>query len=280
MNQITKEQKKFLSKFICVRISKHPKNDDFIKSFECERNKNLVLRLQSDAFNEDCTGVTAHYLIVYDNTIPVIYFALKAGSLFSPLEHTLQEMGKQVLKKWNDTFHNDTIEDIYSIIDKVNSYPCGFPDNIVDICKSYDILQRDVYMEKETKTFQVTHTYAGIELEMFCVNDNARSIWIEAKTFHTLGETMYWSKIVPIFFKVQNLIGCKYCFLFAADNTPDETLVNYYNVALKFERMVNIGTTKPEYDFMCIPMFCDLNTLKSQRKDFFNNFNEDETELA
>lgn len=257
MSKITKRQKKFLKKFKCVRISSNKKYDDMTVDFKCKRNKNLVARLQSEAFNEDCTGVTAHYLIIYNKEMPVLYFALKAGSLFTPLEQNLQ-----------------------NIVNKMLSEPKKIVAEKIEIRDKYSELLNDVELEKNTYTFQVDHTYAGIELDMFCVNDNARDIWKDAKTFHTLGKTMFWSKIVPIFIKVKKWIGCQYCFLFAADTTKDESLVNYYAIELKFERMIDIGTSKPKYDFGCIPMLCAISDLEKHQKEFFNNFNLDDDILA
>lgn len=281
MKKITKGQKEFLKKFECVRISDDIKYNEMTTDFRCRRNRNLVERLQSDAYNEDIVGATAHYLIIYNMETPVLYFVLKAGSLYTPLERDLQEMGEQILKKWKNKNYDDCQKKIQNIVKQVLDQSDPFPSDMINVCKQYKDLLCDVELERETQTIQVTHTYAGIELEVFCVNENARDIWKNANTFQTLGKTMYWSKIVPIFFNVQRLIGCKYCFLFAADSTKDETLVNYYTVDLKFKRMTNIGTPKPEYDFRCIPMFCDMSKLKQYQVDFFDNFNlDDNAELA
>ena len=34
--------------------------------------------------------------------------------------------------------------------------------------------------------------------------------------------------------------------------SEDGTLINYYNVSLKFEQPNNVGTSKPSYDFCCV----------------------------
>ena len=86
---------------------------------------------------------------------------------------------------------------------------------------------------------------------------------------------MFWSKIVPILLQTQNLIGCQYCFLFAADSTEDGTLVNYYSENLKFKRMVDIGVPKPRYDFLCVLMLCNISDLAKYQEDFFCNFGID-----
>ena len=92
---------------------------------------------------------------------------------------------------------------------------------------------------------------------------------------HTMGETLYWKYIVPKFIEVQKIAGCEYAFLFAADLSEDRTLVNYYDVSLKFQQQLDIGTNKPLYDFACVFMCQRINRLKELKDEFFNSFNMD-----
>ena len=91
-----------------------------------------------------------------------------------------------------------------------------------------------------------------------------------------MGEVIFWDKIVPKFFEVQEIVGCEYVFLFAADLSEDRTLINYYNVCLKFEIDEEVGTNKPYYDFACAFMCQKLNFLKKNQRLYFENFNLDE----
>lgn len=86
---------------------------------------------------------------------------------------------------------------------------------------------------------------------------------------------MFWYKILPLILSVRDIIGCQYCFLFAADSSDDGTLENYYKTILKFKRMDKIGVSKPKYDFMCIPMLCEISELEIAANNFFENFNVD-----
>lgn len=90
-----------------------------------------------------------------------------------------------------------------------------------------------------------------------------------------MGEVIFWRFIVPKFFEVQEIVGCEYAFLFAADLSEDRTLINYYNVSLKFAIDVPMGTNKPLYDFTCAFMCQKLSMLKENRKVYFDNFNID-----
>ncbi len=110
----------------------------------------------------------------------------------------------------------------------------------------------------------------------FCTNDNTKAVWKSYELGHSLGEVIFGKKIVPKFFEVQNIVGCEYAFLFAADLSEDRTLINYYDVILKFEIDTEEGTNKPLYDFTCAFMCQKLSVMKENQESYFNNFNIDE----
>ena len=122
-------------------------------------------------------------------------------------------------------------------------------------------------------------THPSIELVPFCTNDAMKSKWKEYHLGHTMGETLFWKFIAPKFFAVQELAGCEYVFLFAADLSEDGSLVNYYDVSLKFQKRLDVGTNKPFYDFCCEFMCQEVNKMKKNRELFFENFNIDEGDI-
>lgn len=137
-------------------------------------------------------------------------------------------------------------------------------------------LDEDKKTEKNEKVSRVNKTYSGIELVHFCTNENSKNKWKEFGFSNSMGEVIFWDKIVPKFFEVQEIVGCEYVFLFAADLSEDRTLINYYNVCLKFEIDEEVGTNKPYYDFACAFMCQKLNFLKKNQRLYFENFNLDE----
>lgn len=159
MGKITDEQLRIIEKFSCERLSCRPENLDLIKTFTNKRGKGLVNYLQHCAWEEDVQGVTANYLIKSCTGEAVMFFSLKCGALFDPLD--------------------------------------------------------------------------------------------------------------------EKTIGCQYVFLFAADMSEDATLINYYNVALKFGQPTDISTNKPQYDLCCQFMCQGIGDLKKNQEEFFNNFNPD-----
>ena len=84
-------------------------------------------------------------------------------------------------------------------------------------------------------------TYPAIEVVEFCANENGRSAWKHLGINRKMGECVFWHCIVPKLIKVQEVIGCQYVYLFAADSSLDGDLANYYKVALHFEQSATLG---------------------------------------
>ena len=136
-------------------------------------------------------------------------------------------------------------------------------------------MELDKQKELNRDIYRVGSTYAGIELVHFCKNLNVKDNLTLPCLNHTLGEVLFWKFIVPIILKVQDSIGCKYIFLFAADSTENELLITYYRETLKFRQAEDISTSKPIYDFNCMFMCQSLSDLKENQKQCFENFNPD-----
>ena len=74
---------------------------------------------------------------------------------------------------------------------------------------------------------------------------------------------------------VKRIVGCEYLFLFAADSTDDQTLVEYYRNILNFDDSKERAVVKPVYDFSCKFMYQETTPLAKMRQDFFDNFNSE-----
>lgn len=72
------------------------------------------------------------------------------------------------------------------------------------------------------------------------------------------------------------IVGCEYLFLFAADQTEDALLVNFYAEKLGFECRDEHCAAIPMYDFTCQFMSQKTNVLKEKQQEFFDHFNPDE----
>lgn len=293
--RITKEQEEILSQFKCERLSANYENIELIKNFTCRNGQGLVDYLQGEAWKDDCEGKTACYLVKAPNGKPCLFFALKCGALFQPLdEEALQkeyEDAKGVLRLLQDQSsqnpdrdkimiqleqlrvkRNMTLEDVKKMVESNAKRKKNSRHRVLKL------IERDKIREGARPIQRVGQTFPGIELTHFCTDDNEKKIWSSFNFRFPIGEVLFWTYIAPIFINIQKFVGCQYAFLFAADKTPDGTLTNYYNVSLKFSKLSDVGTNKPFYDFCCEFMSQEVNSLKKNMENFFENFNLDEHE--
>ena len=102
--------------------------------------------------------------------------------------------------------------------------------------------------------------------------------------------------IVPHILEIAKLVGCKYIYLFAADNSEEETttnqpapiydpfsdpyddveeqddkveirkLVNYYMNELKFHSVIQYKVLKPHYERSCFTLVQEVSELQKNRE--------------
>ncbi len=89
MGKITDEQKQILESFSCERLSHEQENKKLIKRFENVKGRSLVSYLKSLAWDEDVECKTAYYLIKSPDNEIALFFSLKCGALFDPLDEDL-----------------------------------------------------------------------------------------------------------------------------------------------------------------------------------------------
>ena len=290
--RITTEQQAILDDLICERLRDNPDSEKLMMSFQNEKGSLIVDYLKQRALDEDLEGSTAFYIVRTKENDVLMFFSLKCGEVFDPLsdEDEISEgfeeylITLQALK--NAEADPEAQKRAVSKLKELSSKK-GLPLHIVlnDILRKAEYkrqflkeLSADKESEQNEKISRVNRTYAGVELVHFCTNECCRGIWKKLGFSHSMGEVIFWDKIVPKLFDVQEIVGCEYAFLFAADLSEDGTLMNYYNVSLKFKNDAVVGTNKPRYDFACAFMWQKLSSLKENRELYFENFNLDENE--
>ena len=290
--RITNEQDAILDELICERLRDNPNSSALIQDFENEKGTLIVDYLKQYGLKEDLEGTTAFYIVRNKNNDVLMFFSLKCGELFDPLfdeaeieagyeEHLLIIQALKNVES-NEEAKNSAIKKIKELSDAKGISMQTALNLILRETKTKQRMLTALNKEKEAeeneKISRVSKTYPGIELVHFCTNDNAKDIWKAYGLKHSLGEVIFWKKIVPKFFEVQKIVGCEYAFLFAADLSEDRTLINYYDVSLKFEIDVEVGTNKPFYDFTCAFMCQKLTDMKKNQELYFDNFNIDEND--
>lgn len=290
--KITEEQNAILDGLICERLRDNPNSSVLIQDFENRKGTLIVEYLKQYGLKEDLEGTTAFYIVRNKDNDILMFFSLKCGELFDPLfdEDEIEAGYEEYLLilqalenvESNEEAKNSAIEKIKEISDtKEISMQTALNLILRETKKKQGMLSalnKEREAEGNEKISRVSKTYPGVELVHFCTNDNSKKIWESYGLGHSLGEVIFWKKIVPKFFEVQGIVGCEYAFLFAADLSEDRTLINYYDVSLKFKIDVEVGTNKPFYDFTCAFMCQRLSDMKKNQELYFNNFNIDDND--
>lgn len=280
--RITDEQLSNLSTLRCERLSSNNDNIRLIDSFENFRNEGLADALKNSAFSDDENGRIAYYLVKHSNGEILFYFSLKCGSLYDKYldEQRMSHMKALILELIQQKKSPDTSsEDIAVIDDMLEKFRKrkGIGKADLDRLKHKDNEAiRKVEEELENENTKVGATFAGVEIVEFCANDVTKALWNDLFPNNKLGCVVFWHFIVPIVQNMMKLAGCEYICLFAADGTPDETLVNYYSDHLNFAYSDERKTTTPFYDLTCKFMYQETCGLEEQRQDFYNSFNKDD----
>ncbi len=289
--KITKEQEKILDSFVCQRLSSDPGNRKLVKTFACKRNPQLAAYLQYRGWLEDTTGATTFYVIKDQQNKILLYFSLKCGSLFDPLnvdelKNLIDTYNKTLTAIHNRRKGNANAEELALIEQMVQDFGMSIGQlewqlrmSIQDIEIKISEVKADRKTDPNKNISRVVKTYPAVELVHFCINDEARDGWSKlAKKYHfdkphSLGQILFWRFVAPIIGDIHRTLGCQYVYLFAADDSLNRKLINYYQVALNFSQEGEIATSKPRYDFTCEFMYQDIDELRSFREYYFENFN-------
>ena len=289
MGKITKEQQTIIDSLTCERLTKDEANKTLIQDFENNRNKGLADSLREEAWEEDANGSVAYYLIKDKDGNALFFFSLKCGALFEQLNEERLKQNANYWKALERILKNSANGDQTAVLimEKLRSGKNLTDDDLKEIIKIQSKKKRQalehLLAEKKSETneniVRVSTTHSGVELVHFCANDNKKQLWKTIGLPQPLGVVIFWNFIVPRICEVQNVVGCKYAFLFAADLSEDGSLINYYQTALHFEAPEDIGTSKPFYDFTCKFMCQTVNHLLQAQKEFFDSFNPDEDNI-
>lgn len=288
--EITEEQQIILDSLVCERLRTHPStNSQLVQNFTNDRGEALIEYLQQLALQEDIEGKTAFYIIKTKNNEPLLYFSLKCGSLYDEFldAKKIEDYKKNDFKNMlliqaiknagvnvSDVQH--ALERLQSLCLQKNQKPLEVLQSVVLQHKIVGKLNVEQDKEENDRIIRVYETFSGVEIAQLCKNVNAVSIWKQYNMPQPMGKTLFWAKIIPILLQLQDIAGCEYAYLFAADLTEDMDLINYYKYDLHFESATEVGTNKPYYDWLC-PFMCQrINVLKQFRELFFKSFNPDE----
>ncbi len=239
--RINEEQRRVLDSLKVERISDDDTNVNIrlIDLFENCRVNQKDCALRNKASQDDEAGITAYYLIKDTDGNLMFYFSLKCGMLYD--------------------------RTVYAKIQKSQEKK-----DFIGWAHEKKVIE-DINIESNRLIIRGEHTYPAIELAHFFRNDNYEiEKWRKAYNMPQIGIIVFWYFVVPKVLEARKYVGCQYLYLFAADDSDDKKLINYYADKLKFRTNNEVGTVKPVYDFTCEFMCQEIEPLEGKRLKFFN----------
>ena len=281
--KITIEQQCILDTLHCERLSNEDDtNFRLIESFDNYRNDRIALALKNDAYEEDTDGRLAYYLVKNQDNEILFFFSLKCGLLYD--EFLEAERFKELQSFYTEMLTLSQREDlskeermaVADILERARTKKGIKKTELADVLRGFCKNAEDVRNIFGKNLKNVVRTFPGVELVHFCANDEKRDVWDSYGLPQRLGVVVFWQFVVPKILQLMQIVGCEYLFLFAADSTADEVLVNYYSDKLGFDRKDEHSVAIPMYDFTCQFMSQRTSDLEEKRRLFFDMFNPDE----
>lgn len=278
--RITAEQKAIIDSLRCERLSRNQDNIRLVEDFINGRNDSIAQTLRNEAFKEDEDNIVAYYVVKDSSNNILFYFSLKCGQLY---DEFIEGERLKMLSKFYDLVatrqkdekvSDDDRKELEQILELLRTKKGVRRERVADVLHK-NVTDIDLNKLFRPGQHNVGKTYSGVELMHFCANDQYHSDW-SLKDIKPLGAVIFWQFIVPQVINIMEIVGCEYLFLFAADLTDDEYLVNYYREHLGFTDRIEHIAAMPLYDLNCKFMFQKTIDLKERRRQFFENFNLDE----
>ena len=314
------EQKKFLfDRLKTEPLRKVEENKDDIKAFvQATKGEKISSYLINNAWNDDCDRNTKVFLVRDQKTKEIVFFfAINCGILFSELNiwnlsqaekvpfdkyvEAMQRLKASNLSKEDEEKANEQISEsmgeLWEVVQEPDrvSYLLSLADEKVQLLEE----KREALSEtgEGEHTQQVQDTFPAIDIKFLGRNKEYKP---EIQLDFRLGVYVFWEMIVPHLLEIAEKVGCKYIYLFAADNTeqtvkvvadppmwtPDydpyadedevvkeeiRKLVNYYINELKFRYVSKYKILKPHYERRCYTLVQEVEHLQSNRESVWQS---------
>lgn len=232
------------------------------------------------AWSEDLDGETRVYLVKDKSENIALFFSLKCGLLVGEnLEEKLSDelelfIGTVIEAKVSKD--QDAIKNIYELGESLYGAEV---DRLFEIADNrLDTKNEAAEIGQSENTINVPNCISAIELRHLCKNEE---FVVPSDIGIPLGFGIFWEVIVPIIVDITKQIGCKYIYLFAADNTEGQIenktkkLISHYKNNLKFSECdEGIKFVKPEYDNHCYGLIQRVSKLESNREAIWHEFSD------
>ena len=277
MEKEISDVRQYFRNFRVSRLTSCEKNKEIIEGFSAlERGNELERYLKEDAWDADSKGETCVYLVFDKKSQLAAFFSLKCGLLYTK-------------NSFDDIPDDDMVLFCYIVdalkkkdYDAVEEYTKDVDyrkaEKLVELAKTKVAISSAAKKNKEDEfSALVKACYSALELQYFCKNKNYA---IQKYRGIPLGFGIFWETIVPKINEIIKIIGCKYLYLFAADQTNTKDireqgrLIRYYNSNLNFKCSRELLSIKPNYDLGCVAMHQKVDDLLIARNDMWERFSD------
>lgn len=227
------------------------------REFSCNRNLQIESFLKGEGVTDNRKGKLAVFYIENKRGKILMIFSICCGMIFKPEEYDADQAFML------NQLHQGKISNEVFLQETSGWDPSKWVISDSRSCDNNDAVYADV-------------DFPAVELVHICNNDNAGEIWPKLGMPNRMGETLFWSKIVPFIIDLNKKVGFNYMYLYAADNKRIEKggkLIKHYESAFAFCENPNIGIIKPRYNKNCTFMAQSIRELEINRKTFFDYFN-------
>ena len=315
MTLTIEEQKKCLSERLYIEdLRFSDENKEIIKEFsQATKGNNIENYLINNAWDDDKERNTKAFLIRDKVTNEIVfYFAINCGILYSDtLSFDVSPEEKECLDRYiyatiasresgpndDDVYQelNDAIKALSEVANSEGRLQILFNFADEEIVYKEDERVSSAENDEEEYTQQVYKTFPAIDIKFLGRNGKYKPA---IKLSFKLGVFVFWEIIVPHILEIAKLVGCKYIYLFAADNSDDESeykpistmdlyygidedeqekkeknkkLVNYYINELKFHNVTQYKILKPHYERSCFTLVQEVSKLQSNRENVWKS---------
>lgn len=281
--KISEEQLNLLNNLRCEKIT--DQDTDWLKQIQpiivhgkeviiSEFFKEIVCSRDSEAYNS--------YVILSKEGKVLLFFTIRCGELINnSMKNPSQDEWSYAAKCYPllKNIVEDKDADLNNLLFEQLAQEAESKGINRNVIYNLALLIMDMKKEPAKGVQRVESTHSGIELVAFGKTSQADTFQSENKLPKSLSQTIFWYKILDKIKQVQQIAGCKYVYLFAADSKPEGSLVSLYRNSMHLDANDGLGVNKPNEDWACWLQYQKISELTKWQQLFFDDFNPDEDDV-
>lgn len=281
--KISEEQLQLLNNLRCEKITHE--NTDWLEQIQPISVNGKMVGI-ADFFkeivcNRDSEAYTSYVILSNEGTV-LLFFTIRCGELIanslknpSQEEWTYASKCYTLLKSMSENKDDASSNMLFEQLVQEAGNKGISRSTIINLV----LLIMDMKKEPAKGIQHVESTLSGIELVAFGKTSHADAFQSSNNLPKSFSQTVFWHIILNKVQEVQQIAGCKYIYLFAADSKPEGSLVSLYRNSMHLDADDGLGVNKPHDDWACWLQYQRISELKKWQQLFFDDFNPDEDDV-